>query len=246
MLIMPVPELTLKIDLSEDIKNAKNFLRMKQPGFPHIQEWFLPQDLWFLLSKKFAWKERDKIIKEYTETIYSVRKKEILEGLAKTKKNWIKVEKDYYELVAEVFQGHPWPRGNYTGFASIFHMFPRYIAERTFFMPYSDKYQNPIHVICHEMLHFMFFSYIKKRYSLMEKSVVKGKPQNYVWQVSEVFNNVIENTKHYHQISGSRGKPYPGHEEMYDKMRRQWARENDINTLLDKWLKPEQKKSTKS
>lgn len=227
------PKLKLAIDIKADIENAKFFVKHGE-----FIDWFLPLNFQYITSKKFSLSERNKIISEYTKHIHKINKKEILEGVAETKKQWSKIEGKFYNFVDEIFHGHNWPKGKYIGHASIYLMFPRNIKEKTFYFPYSRDKWSPVSIIAHEMLHFIFFDYIKKEYEINENNEFKGKNPKYIWQVSETFNIVIENWKPYMKIFGAKKKikPYPGCEKMFVSMTKQWAKNQDIKSFLDEWL----------
>jgi hypothetical protein len=232
------PKIKLKIDIKEDTNNCINFIRSERKGIKRqFVLWFLPDDFQYILSKNFSEKERNKIIREYTKHIYKLREKEIKKGLAKAQKDWQGVEKQYFQLVDKIFKNYPWPKGNYRGIISIWHMFPRYIKQKIFFFPYKHKiseFSNK--VIAHEMLHFIFFDYLEKKFKLKESSKIKNKPDDYIWKISEVFNNVIEDWKPYHQLLKDKPNPHTGTEKMFKKMKKQWQEKQDIGWLLEEWL----------
>jgi hypothetical protein len=119
-------------------------------------------------------------------------------------------------------------------------MYPRDIADKMFFLPYSKELVPPLRTIGHEMLHFMFFDFIKKEYGLKEDSKIEGEAKDYIWRISETFNNVIENWTPYKKIfhSKTRSIPYyPGYEKMFASMTRSWHRHEDLRKLLNPWLK---------
>jgi len=232
------PKIKLKIGIKGDTNNCINFIKSERKGIRRqFVLWFLPDDFQYILSKNFSEKERNKIIREYTKHIYKLREKEIKKGLAKAQRDWQKVEKEYFQLVDNIFNNHPWPKGNYRGVISIWRMFPRYVKQKIFFFPY--KHKIPKHsnkVITHELLHFIFFDYLEKKFNLKEHSRVKNKPDDYIWKVSEVFNNVIEDWKPYHQLLKDKPNPYTGTEKMFQKMKKQWQEKQDIDWLLGEWL----------
>ncbi len=236
---MAMPKITLKCDINQDIQNAIHFIKRNRPQkYRYFLFRFLPNDLHYILNNKISASKKDKIIKDYTKLIYKERKKEIAQGLSAVKKNWAKIEKQYFKLVSIVFKNHPWPKGRYTGIASIFGMFPRYIKQKMFFFPATHKipaYSNK--VIAHAMLHFIFFDYIEKRYGFKQDSRIIGKPNNYIWQLSEAFNNVIEDWGPYKKIIKDKPRPYQGTEKIFKKMSGQWSKKQDIDRLLDNWLK---------
>ncbi len=187
-------EIKIEKDIKADIENCISFLKIKEKNKQFLIKKFLPNNFQYILRKDFSEKEKEKIINEYTKHIYKSRKKEVEEGIERAKKEWRKVEKQYFQLANNIFKGHSWPKGSYRGVASIWHMFPRYIDKKMFFFPYNHqipRYSNK--VIAHEMLHFIFFDYLEKNYNLKEDSIIKNKPKDHIWRVSEVFNNVIEN-----------------------------------------------------
>ena len=228
------PNLKLIIDIDADIKNAQYFVKNGE-----FVDWFLPSDFQYVMSGKFSFSEKNKIIAEYTRRIYKINKKDILKAVDETKKRWANTENKFYVIVDKIFQGREWPKGEYIGFASIYLMYPRNIKKKTFFFPYSKIIRDPLGIIAHEMLHFIFFDFIKATYKLEENAGFTGKNPKYLWQVSETFNTVIENWKPYEEIFNTKNekiKPYPECEKIYQIMRRQWNKKQDINEFIDQWL----------
>lgn len=228
------PNLKLSIDVKKDIGNAYRFIK-----YSDYVDRFLPLNFQYILSNNFSPAQRNKIIEEYTKHIYKINGKEIGEGLVETKKRWAKVEDKFYRLVNKIFQGYSWPKGKYTGYASIYHMFPRYIKEKTFFFPYKQNKLDPRLTIAHEMLHFIFFDYIKNKYGIEERAKIKGRESKHIWKVSETFNVVIENWQPYMKLFGRKEKRIPyhqGYKKMFREMTKQWTKEQNIKKLLDKWL----------
>lgn len=227
------PKLKLLIDVKADIENAKYFVQHGE-----FVDWFLPLNFQYIKSKKFTRAERNKIILEYTKNYHELNRRKILEGVRDTQHKWSKIEAGFYKITDQIFQGHSWPKGKYVGFASIYLMFPRNIQERTFFFPYSADGWNPVGTIAHEMLHFIFFDYIEKKYKIKEGDKIPGKDPKYVWRVSETFNTMIENWLPYRKVLASKegNKPYPGCEKMFKTMMRQWEKNQDIETFLSKWF----------
>lgn len=225
------PKLKLVLDVKADIENAKYFVKNGE-----YVDWFLPLNFKYITSKKFSTSERNKIITEYTRHIHKINKKDILDSVVETRKRWLKIENSFYDLVDDIFGGYSWPKGKYTGYVSIYLMFPRYISEKTFYFPFQKVKFDPISVIAHEMLHFIFFDFINKKYKLTEDSKFRGKNAEYVWQVSETFNSTIENWKPYKKLFPRNIEPYPSCEKMFAKMSKQWNKNQDIKSFLDKWI----------
>lgn len=230
--------LSLKIDVDANIEDAIAFLKNNKDNHKMLS-WFSPEDIQYLLNGKFSEKEQKKIIEAYARSIYVLRKKEIDNRLKEIRKDWGKMEKKYLAVVEKIFGKHPWPKGQYIGYVSIFNMYPRNIGAKTFFFPYihhiPQKYNE---VIAHEMLHFIFFDYMRNMYGINENFKFKNKPEEYVWEVSEVFNNVIEDWKPYQDVVRSKPFLYHGKVSMFNDMKKQWGKKQDIKWLLDQWLLP--------
>lgn len=232
------PELSLMIDVEKDIENALNFLKYRE-GNSWFLERFFGGEARHLMESALAGDEREAAVRKYVEGYFVEHGSEMRSGLESAKTDWKKVEDEYFRLVDVLFKDRPWPEGDYRGIVTIFGVYPRWVEEKIFFFPYAHRkpgYAN--RVIGHEMLHFMFFDYIRERYGLDGKSKMKGKDADHVWKVSEAFNVVIEEWAPYRDALGTDGsKPYPGQEEMFAEMSRQWAECQDVDALLDAWLK---------
>lgn len=236
---MKNPKVLLKASKEADIKNALLFIKYNLKENLAFVRWFLPKKLHYVLNKRYSQKERNRIIQKYTNYIFDNKKKEIKKAVIKARKDWKLVEKKYFDLVNKVFKNHLWSNGKYVGFASVFCMYPRNIKEKTFFFPFRHtvpKFSNT--VITHELLHFIFFDYLKTKYGLRENSEIKGKKDNYIWQISEVFNSVIENWEPYYKIfkvKTLKQKPYTGYK-YFLQMKKQWKKKQDIDYLLNQWF----------
>jgi hypothetical protein len=227
------PKLELKRDVDADIENCIHFVGIEEKDKQFLIKMFLPDKLHYILDSDFSEKEKKRIIEEYARSFYQINKKEIELGIKKVKKEWEGIEKQYFQITDNIFKSHPWPKGEYTGVVSIWQMFPRHIDEKIFFFPYNNQdFAIPIKTIAHEMLHFIFFDYLEKNYNLKEDSVIKNKSEDYVWMVSEVFNNVIENWKPYREICGGETKPYFDDKGLFEKMKKDWEEKEDVDFLI--------------
>jgi hypothetical protein len=227
------------IDYKQDTKNCFNFFNWRNKDNKDYLKKFLPKHLQFILNKSFTKKEKDKIIREYTKSYYLNYQQYLKDNIKKIKKEWTKVEPKYYKIINKIFKNHPWPKGNYRAFGSIYNMYPRHIDSKIFYFPAeTNNPQFALKVIAHEMTHFIYFDYLKKKYKLNEDSKIKGKKDEYVWLVSEIFNYTLERWAPYKKIfkNESKRKPYFGNENLCQKMHKDWQKKQDIDWLLDKWL----------
>lgn len=238
MKIIKYPQIKLKINVTRDMENCRIFIRYNTKNNPQYIEWFLPDELQSVLKQEKRKRQREDIMAKYVRETFKNKKTIIQNNVKKAEKEWKSKEKRYFDLINKIFQGHHWPKGNYVGFASIFTMYPRNIAEKTFFLPglrYSKGTPPASYVIGHEMLHFMFFDYIDKHYGLKFYRKIKGKSRDYLWEISEVFNSVIENWDPYYKIIQFKTPPYVG-KDYYKKMKQQWLKNENIDDLLKSWI----------
>lgn len=230
------PRLILVVSEKRDAESAVEFVRRHRAdaGYLHL---FAPEKLEDALRKCRRPSEREKTIRAYVRRVYCEKGERIRRGLTDTGKEWGKKEKRYCDLVAEIFDGHPWPRGTYRGYASIFYMFPRDIKQKMFFFPYYRRGGlDPAGTVAHELLHFMFFGYVAARYGAREGIQYRGKDKDYVWRVSEAFNSVIEDWAPYRKIIPARKWVYPETRELYADMRKRWRKDPSVPNLLGRYF----------
>lgn len=232
---MKYPKIKFVVSPDEDIKNYIFFSRYSNSKFLKM---FLPKDLHFLLKRNLSETSKEKTIKAYVKDKFRSRKIEIDKNTEEIKKGWRLVEKKYFDLISKIFKKHPWPNGKYIGFASVFDMYPRDVKEKTFYFSGLQKKLNfNLATIAHEMLHFMFFDYLKINYGIDEDSELKNKNPAYIWNISEVFNLIIETWKPYKAVFKTSGKPYDiAHARMLPKMRKLWKEKKDIDYLLSHYF----------
>lgn len=240
MAIIKCPGMNFKIDINRDIKNAFYNINDSRADYESyvFKNLFLPKDLLFILDDKFTKKEVRKILREYVKTIYFVDEKEIIRGFDDAVRQWKKCAEKYFKLIDIIFKGYPWPQQMYLGFVSIFNSFNVWGKENEFSFPYKkNEVFNAGRVIGHEMLHLIYFSYIKARYGIGKNDGIRGKDEKYVWTVGETFVAVIESWPPYMKIFGIKEPViYNGLEKTYAKMLKQWKRTQDIDLLLDQWF----------
>lgn len=218
------------MDAKQDILNYALFIKYSDKKFLKM---FLPKELHYILRGKLSKAEKEKIIKEYVLENFKKQKEEIRSNIKEINRQWKKVEKDYFGLMSRVFKNHPWPKGKYIGFASVFTMFPRDVDDKTFYFSGFRKNINfCLSTTAHEMIHFIFFDCIKEKYNITQNTKFP-----YVWNVSEVFNLVIEKWKPYVDIFRTKGIPYDkAHAKMLPKMEKIWKESEDIDILLKKYF----------
>jgi len=170
------------------------------------------------------------LIQKHIDSFYKQNLPEIKNGVSKTKRQWRNTEKQFFILVDEIFKNRPWPNGKYIAYSTIWGMFPRYLNDKTFLFPYSHKKKNYILiVITHEMLHFMFYDYVYKKFPKLKNH----KYDFVLWNISEIFNTIIQNSPQWVRIFKQKTMGYPEHRKCIPKFKKYWRESKNI----DIWIK---------
>ncbi|PIP29727.1 hypothetical protein COU12_01155 [Candidatus Jorgensenbacteria bacterium CG10_big_fil_rev_8_21_14_0_10_54_38] len=233
------PKIKLAADAKRDAQLGVNFLKFTTHGKDKEKflRMFFPDELINVINGKASARMRDKLIRAYALRVHKGNRKEIAEGVLRARKEWASAEKKFFRLADRIFNHRPWPNGNYRGFVTVFYAYPRDIQRKVFYFPYNHHLQRFANkTIAHEMLHFMFFDYVEERYGLKEHARIPGKPRNYLWQVSEAFNTAIQLWKPYRKVFQFGSHPHPGTEKLAARMIPHWAREQNIDKFLDRYL----------
>jgi len=155
----------------------------------------------------------DKFVDEY----YQEHETE-LEVILETFKNlWQGCKEDFYRQVDKIFKNRPWPEGKYICYPSIFNCNPRFLENKTFQVFFKHP-QGVCSVAAHEMLHFIFYDYVEKKFPGVATEIGKDK----LWEVSEIFNVLV--------LPDS--KPYPDHIQLIPQYEKTWKATKDIDQFL--------------
>lgn len=147
---------------------------------------------------------------------YSERVDEIRARVELVKADWMNVKYLFFEEVARLFSGYPWPsppegQDRYIGNASILGRYPRYISKKAFSFPANPSYPyvgHAVKVIAHEMLHFMEYEYMEKKFGM--RPTERDAADNTFWQFTENLNVLIENSDPWRVIRRDFvSMPYP-------------------------------------
>lgn len=205
---------------------------------------FLEEDNRAILSDlKYLeeYKEKEKIEKEAKKYIFDYYKKNndsLEQKLIDASERWREVEDDFLKEVNRIFKGYDWPEGEYIGNASILEVYPRIIEEKHFLFP-INKPGSSSKVIAHEMLHFITYDYLERKYNLEPKEY--HDEDRLFWEFTEAFNLLLENEKYWREIvkfkETKKLKPYNGFGETYEKMEKLWNKNKDIDYLIKKVFK---------
>lgn len=225
---MKYPKLVFRIDLAIE----KNFFGI----FPNGHNQIIPE-LKFLYKKEFR-QSRKKFLGSYLDNFFDLNKKAIEGNLKETEYEWKKHEKYFYRQVDEIFNNYPWPKGHYRAYPSLWGMFPRFIKTKEFTFPaFPEKFNKnfSMTVIAHEMLHFIMYDYLSKRFDLKEGE--RYDINKSFWCFTENFNVLIENEKIWKPFYSRKSLPYKDCEKYYLLMKKIWDRNKDLDNLIRKFFK---------
>lgn len=173
-------------------------------------------------------KDRETEIDTYIDWFYKHHRTGLSKKRVKFRALWKKVEEDFFDKTAKVFKGHPWPKGKYVCYLSIFPCGPRFLINKTFQSFYKYSKETVIQQIVHEMLHFMFYDYLYRNYPKYKAKKYEQK----IWEISEAFNYVIQNQKDWIKLFGKPILPYPKLKGLAREIKEFWHKRKDIDYLL--------------
>jgi len=232
------PKLKFNIDSNKEIEIYFSFLRDgKYRNLDREMKWafYNPHPkLKILKNKNLSRSKRKKIIQDYVNNYYKKHLSEIRDNTLLIEKQWMKLERKFFTLVDKIFKNYPWPNGKYIAYPTIWGMYPRDIKNKILWFPFRYKTINyPIMVIAHEMLHFIFYNY------LYNNNFRKYKTHKYdfkIWNISEAFNIIIQNSPEWLKVFKEKCKLYPEHKKLIQKMKKIWQEKQNIDYLLKKIL----------
>lgn len=212
------PRLKFRVDYKKDINTFYAFVR--EAGFSDGRnlEWaiFKKYPQFKKYKKDGKLKVPKKEVSAFVKNIYLQNKKIIEKNINLYKRNWSKIEKNYFKLIGQLFNGYKWPKGRYIAYPTIWGMYPRFLEDKTFQVPYRHKKEKYINVIiAHELLHFIFYNYFYKNYPKFKSD----KYNFFVWNVSEIFNAIIQNSPHWVKLFGLKSMIYPEHKQVLKKLK---------------------------
>ncbi len=179
-------------------------------------------------------------LRNFIDTAYRTKQTKMDRALEGHEKRWTKIAPTFFSLVDSLFHGRKWPRGKYIAFGTIWGVYPRFLEDKTFQIPFWHR--NPRYVsvvIAHELLHFMFYDYFYERYPKLKPS----KNNFFVWQISEIFNTIIQNSHMWVSHFKLKSMGYPEHENIVKQISRSIYRSKtfEIDELVDEIIKSAKK-----
>jgi len=171
--------------------------------------------------------EKIHFIRDYVDRYYR-RNGHILAQFAKTYTlEWRSVEEQFYRAANQIFPNYPWPKGLYICYLSIFNSNPRFLENKTFQMYYRYPY-GVKSIVAHEMLHFIFYDYVEKKFTKEIQQI----PSQKIWILSEVFNNIILSLPEFIRLTEKEPLFYPDHVAITRKLMKIWNMRDGIDMFL--------------
>ena len=187
----------------------------------------------------------EKVLNCFIKEMYCTKRTAMDRALAQHKKRWEGIALRYFSLVDTLFDGRKWPQGKYIAFGTIWGMYPRFLEDKTFQIPFWHRTPRYIPVvIAHELLHFMFYDYFYTRYPKYRYP----KHNFFVWHISEIFNTIIQNSPAWLNCFKLKSLGYPEHEKIVRRISRTFYRRKvwNIDELVDEIIKEVQKNKKNS
>lgn len=205
-------EIKVKFKLSKEKEKISFFIFLADRHYDNGRNfnWFISKH--HSLLKRFLLKNDYNISKKelsnYIDDYYSQNENEIRSNLLIFSKSWKEVEASFLDLTASLFPGKLWPNGKYIAYLTIWQMYPRFLKDKTFQIPYRSSKKKSINlIIAHELLHFIFYDYFFKQYPKYKSH----KYDIFVWHVSEIFNSIILKRPEWKKLLKSNSLDYPEH-----------------------------------
>ncbi len=173
-------------------------------------------------------KEQKALISDYSDLYYLEHSGDLEKAKKSFQKKWDKVENIFFIETDKVFNNLSWPEGKYRGFISIITAGPRFLETKEFQSFYGWE-RNIIGQVVHEMLHFQFYNQL----SFIKEAKTIDKEER--WQLSEIFNDIIQAEPDFVKVQGYTPKvPYPEHRDLVEKYKKIWARTQNVNEFIIK------------
>ncbi len=242
--IMPYPHVTFRKSAKKDFETLHAFVKDAMYDNGRNLNWAVfnryPQlKTQFVKNKHYKIKD-EKTLRNFIYKTYYAKQMSMNRALEQHKERWEKIAPHYFSLVDALFDGHKWPQGKYIAFGTIWGMYPRFLEDKTFQIPFWHRTLKYIPVvIAHELLHFMFYDYFYKRYPKYRYP----KHNFFSWHISEIFNTTIQNSPAWLNCFKLKSLGYPEHEKIVRRVSRTFYCRNawNIDVLADEIIKEVQK-----
>ena len=222
-------KLSYEINKDLDKEMAINFLGYSAGGIDFSKAVIGPHPDLNGIDKYTIDKQKE-IIDQYFDKFYNEHAEEILKKKDQFNQKWNEVENQFFDAVSKLFNNKIEIADKYTGYLSIVNCNPRFVEDSAFQIFWQNK-KGSIYVTCHELLHFVFFDYVKRFHfeTLGKLSTDEG----LLWEISEIFNDIILILPEFSKIHGQNTLDhYPVLEKHIDAAGALWKESADIDIWL--------------
>lgn len=212
---MAFPCVTFRKSAKKDFEILRAFVKDAKYDNGRNLDWAVfkkyPQLKRHFSRDKYYRIKNEKELRYFIYKTYRIKRTAMDSVLTRHKRYWEKVSPSFFSLVDALFGGRKWPQGKYIAFGTIWGMYPRFLKDKTFQVPFWHRaHRYVLIVIAHELLHFMFYDYFYERYSEYRRP----KYNFLVWHISEIFNTVIQNSPVWLNYFKLKSLAYPEHKKI--------------------------------
>ena len=197
---MRIPKPKFKLDSKFDFEIAWDFYN--NPKYAGIDFWgkgaLQYHDELKIIEKK---QQKKVFLSNYVGSIYKQHKNEFEHKRKEIEILYKKEEQQFFCETEKIFKNHPWPKGKYIAYLSIFDFCPRFLDDKTFFVFMYDNDEGTLFTIFHEMLHFIFYDYCLVKHPKIFKN--QDTEKGLFWGIAEIFNAVVQQTPSFSKLHGS-------------------------------------------
>ena len=230
-----IPHLSFSILLEKDVSTFFSFVEEASFDGGRNVEWAVfkshPNLKKFFRGHEFIGKESD--IVSYVSEIYDRDRDVMKNRFEQYEEKWRVAEPLYFANVHALFDASFWPEGKYIASPTVWGMYPRFLEDKTFQLPYAPADRTDVlFIVAHEMLHFIFYEYFLAQYPEYRND---GN-DFFLWNVSEIFNTVVQNSDSWPQEMNNRDAIYPEHENIVAQLSEKYrviSKENLDVFILD-------------
>ncbi|MBU2545374.1 hypothetical protein KKC65_02905 [Patescibacteria group bacterium] len=229
---MKYPEIIIKIDQELDQDLAWEFYSNPEIGGCNFWEERALKHHKKLLKIGLV-KDKKDFLNKYILDFYRINAVEISEAKREIAQNLNEKKEGFFLTVDKIFKKYTWPKNSFIGYLSIFDFCPRFLDSGEFQVFIYDNKNLQLFTIFHEMLHFIFYDFVQKKFSkdFERMDTEKGK----LWDLAEVFNAVIQDTDDFIKLHGKiKNIGYPDHKNLILKGKDLWENNPDLNSWIIK------------
>jgi hypothetical protein len=176
---------------------------------------------------KLPKEDREKVVREFLEKEYKKDKETMLQKKEEIETVFNKIKEEYFITTSRLFDNHDWPEGNYIANFTVWGTYPRIIQKKTFYIPFKRDNNNTMRIVCHEMLHMLFFDYWGKNFrDKLSKELS--------WDFSEIINVILLNLPEVNKFFKVEEKPFPNHIERYNYLKEIYPKCNSMKEFCEK------------